>query len=159
MRDGEEILRVEVEGARELAADPAPEEVTLEVGVVRDDRAPGEQRAQLPAHEVERRRCGSHRVADPGQAHDRGRDRGARIHERLDAAHGAGARIEQQRADLEDARARVAGQPGGLEVDHRDRPDPREPRRKRRDVEICDRYAQRFVRRRSRPCTADLGGS
>jgi hypothetical protein len=159
VRDREEVLRVEVGRARELAADPAREEVPLELGVVRDDRAAEEQRAQPLAHLVEQWRVRDRCVRDAGEPLDGGRDQHAGIHERRDPVYDGSPGIGEEHADLDDARARLGREPGRLEVDDRDRPDAREPRAERRDVDGGDLERECAARRRSRPCSCDPGES
>ncbi len=159
IRDGEQVLGVEVDGAREFAANPAAEKVALEIRVVRDDGAAAQLFAQALAHRVERRRARDHRVADASESLDRRRDRGFGRDQRRYGASLRCVRIEQQRSEFEDARARVVREPRRLEIDDRDRPDARKPRRQRRDVDGRCIDHERAFRRRCRPCTPCPGES
>ena len=129
----EQILRVEEARARERRRHEAREEVALELGVVRDDRAARERLEQRGRDRLDRRRVREVGVGEARERRDRARHAPARPDPRLEHAHAAA--VEQHRADLDRLGGPLLGQPGGLEVDDRDRPDRREQRRERREIE------------------------
>jgi hypothetical protein len=146
-REREQVLRVEEARARERRRDETGQEITLELRVVRDDRAPRERFEQRRGNGVDPRRVGEVGFGESRQRGDRAWHASARANPRFEHAQAhlmAFARvslaarnlqIDEHRADLDRLRRALLGQARGLEVDDRDRADGREKRHERRELE------------------------
>jgi hypothetical protein len=75
------------------------------------------------------------RFTQTRQALHRERQRAPRLHQALEHRDARLPRIQQQAADFQDLRARIRGEPGGLEVDDRERPDPSQEGRERARID------------------------
>ena len=135
VRDREQILRVDVALPAQLGGDAAREEVLLELGVVRDHDAALEGRLDRLGELFDARRRLDVGVVEAREALHGARQRGLRPHQTLERRDARVAGIDEHGAELEDLGARVALEPGGLEVDERERAQRRREAGERFDLD------------------------
>ncbi len=121
MGQREEIQGVEEARLGESLGHESGEEGALELRVVGDDDAPFECGSEGRHQLVEERSEADVLVAEPGESLDRPGQRSPGTDERAQGEDARSARVDEQGAELEDLRALVRRETGGLQVHHRER--------------------------------------
>jgi hypothetical protein len=121
VRDGQQVLGVEVGRAAERCVHVAREEVALELGVVRDDDPPGEVPRDAGHDLLEARRSQDIGVTESRESLDGTRQGPRRPHQTVVRRDARRTRIEKHQAELEDLSIGIAGKTGRLEIHDGDR--------------------------------------